>query len=344
MTYSNGHKPYGYDKNVDYSEKMNAAAAAGDYAAAARYEQQRNEKIAGEGLTQYQPTQQYAQYLPKTNAEQTDELFEQIMNRDKFSYDLNGDALYQQYKDRYLEQGRLAMQDTMGQAAALTGGYGNSYAQTVGQQAYAQQLDRLNDLVPDLYTLALSNYEREGENLWQQYEAYAAREQQEYDRWLEEQNQIREEEKENKDDAFSLAMTMLQNGLMPSESVLSTAGLSTEDAKAIYDKANTPVYRGVGSVNDGPVVDEGTPNSITDMSQLGVAARNIILRHGKPYKNGDYKGTMKNGVLYPSDLVVDLVTAYREGNITAEEQEFIANAFGIDLNADYYFGSVFPNG
>ena len=250
MTYSNGHKPYGYDKNVDYSEKMNAAAAAGDYAAAARYEQQRNEKIAGEGLTQYQPTQQYAQYLPKTNAEQMDELFEQIMNRDKFSYDLNGDALYQQYKDRYLEQGRLAMQDTMGQAAALTGGYGNSYAQTVGQQAYAQQLDRLNDLVPDLYTLALSNYEREGENLWQQYEAYAAREQQEYDRWLEEQNQIREEEKENKDDAFSLAMTMLQNGLMPSESVLSTAGLSTEDAKAIYDKANTPVYHGGGSNPD----------------------------------------------------------------------------------------------
>lgn len=261
MTYSNGRKPYGYDKNVDYKEKMNAAAEAGDYAAAARYEQQRNEKIAGEGLTQYQPTQQYQQYLPKTNAERMDELFTQIMNRDKFSYDLNGDALYQQYKDSYLEQGRLAMQDTMGQAAALTGGYGNSYAQTVGQQAYGQQLDRLNDLVPDLYSLALGNYEREGNHLWQQYNAYAAREQQDYNRWLDEQNNIREEEKQNKDDAFSLAMTMLQNGLMPSEGVLSTAGLSQEDAKAIYDKVNTPVYRGGGG---GGNPDEGPEKELSD--------------------------------------------------------------------------------
>ncbi len=337
MTYSNGSKPYGYDKNVDYKEKMNAAAAAGDYAAAARYEQQRNEKIAGEGLTRHRPTQQYQQYLPKTNAEQMDELLAQIMNRDKFSYDLNGDALYQQYKDRYLEQGRLAMQDTMGQAAALTGGYGNSYAQTVGQQAYAQQLDRLNDLVPDLYSLALGNYEREGNQLWQQYDAYAALEQQEYDRWFDEQTINRAEESQEKNDAFSLAMTMLQNGIMPSDGVLSTAGLSNEDAKAIYDKANKPVYRG------GPGDDVVTSPTITDMSQLGAAARNIILRHGKPYKNGDYKGTMKDGVLYPSDLVVDLVTAFNAGKITAEEQEFIASAFGIDLNADYYFGSVFPN-
>ena len=54
------------------------------------------------------------------------EAFSQIMDRGRFEYDLNGDTLYQQMKDRYLQQGSMAMQDTAGQAAALTGGYGNS--------------------------------------------------------------------------------------------------------------------------------------------------------------------------------------------------------------------------
>ena len=58
------------------------------------------------------------------------------MNRKEFSYDLNGDMLYQQMKDQYQVLGKTAMQDTMGEAAALTGGYGNTYAQSVGQQTY----------------------------------------------------------------------------------------------------------------------------------------------------------------------------------------------------------------
>lgn len=93
---------------------------------------------------------------------------DRINNREKFSYDLNGDALYQQYKDRYINQGRMAMQDTMGQAAALTGGYGNSYAATAGNQAYQGYLTQLNDIVPQLYQLALDQYNREGEDMYNQ--------------------------------------------------------------------------------------------------------------------------------------------------------------------------------
>jgi hypothetical protein len=33
----------------------------------------------------------------------------QIQNRPAFSYDVNSDALYQQYKDQYIRQGKLAM-------------------------------------------------------------------------------------------------------------------------------------------------------------------------------------------------------------------------------------------
>ena len=106
-----------------------------------------------------------------------------ILNREKFSYDLNGDALYQQYKDQYMLQGQQAMMDTMGQAAAMTGGYGNSYAQTVGQQTYQGYLQQLNDRIPELYQLALNQYNQEGQDLYNQYGLYADREDQDYGRY-----------------------------------------------------------------------------------------------------------------------------------------------------------------
>ena len=112
-----------------------------------------------------------------------DETLQQILNRDKFSYDLNSDALYQQYKDQYMLQGQQAMMDTMGQAAAMTGGYGNSYAQTVGQQTYQGYMQQLNDRVPELYQLALNQYNREGDELYNQYALYADRENQDYGRY-----------------------------------------------------------------------------------------------------------------------------------------------------------------
>ena len=102
-----------------------------------------------------------------------------INERKPFSFDLNGDALYQQYKDKYIQQGKMAMQDTMGQAAALTGGYGNSYAATAGNQAYQSHLQNLNDVVPELWQMAYDRYAQEGQDLLKQYsmakDAYATK-------------------------------------------------------------------------------------------------------------------------------------------------------------------------
>lgn len=107
---------------------------------------------------------------------------DKIMNREKFSYDLNGDALYQQYKDQYINQGKMAMMDTIGQAAAMTGGYGNSYAQSVGQQTYQGHLQQLNDKIPELYQLALSKYQMEGDDMLDRFAMLSAQEQQDYGR------------------------------------------------------------------------------------------------------------------------------------------------------------------
>ena len=114
---------------------------------------------------------------------QIDDIIGKIMNREPFHYDLNGDALYDQYKDQYVMQGQQAMMDTMGRAATLTGGYGNSYAQTAGQQAYYDHLQDLNDIVPDLYQMALDQYLREGQDMYDQFSVLAQQDSQDYDRY-----------------------------------------------------------------------------------------------------------------------------------------------------------------
>ena len=104
-----------------------------------------------------------------SNQASFDEIMNKILNREQFSYDLNGDALYQQYKDKYIQQGKMAMQDTMGQAAAMTGGYGNSYAASVGNQAYQASLENLNDVIPELYQMAYDRYNQEGQDMLNKY-------------------------------------------------------------------------------------------------------------------------------------------------------------------------------
>ena len=147
-------------------------------------------------LLQQQMKQKPGQYQ-STWEGQLNETINQILNRDKFSYDVNGDALYQQYKDQYVQQGKLAMMDTMGQAAALTGGYGNTYGQSVGQQAYQAYLQKLNDVVPELYGMALDQYNQEGQALYDRAALMAQQDDQDYARymdglnaWLNERNYL----------------------------------------------------------------------------------------------------------------------------------------------------------
>lgn len=81
-----------------------------------------------------------------------------LLGQKPFNYDVNTDALYQQIKDNYIKQGRQAMMNTQGAAAALTGGYGNSYGALAGQQAYQESLGNLSAQIPELYQLAYQRY------------------------------------------------------------------------------------------------------------------------------------------------------------------------------------------
>lgn len=96
---------------------------------------------------------------------QIDDLLNQILNRGSFEYDASNDKLYQAMADQYKVKGQQAMRDTMGNAAALTGGYGNSYAVTAGSQAYDQQMQQWRDMLPQFYQMALQKYQLEGDQL-----------------------------------------------------------------------------------------------------------------------------------------------------------------------------------
>lgn len=258
-----------YDSTTDYASLMEKAAASGDYTSAARYEKQRNAKIKGEGLD-YETSDYYSKYLPenrytydpsKNDAyqranDQATEIYDKIMNRGEFTFDLNKDKLYQQYRDLYAQMGRSAMEDTMGQGAALTGGYGSTYSQNAGQQAYNAYLQKLNEVVPELYTAAYDRYNQEGQNLMNLYtmarsNADSAYER-DYNQWYnrlqlersdedtaynrqqtEEQKKLTQEETdyERKQNAWSrLSSLITTTGYQPSDEELAAAGMSANEA------------------------------------------------------------------------------------------------------------------
>lgn len=174
-----------YSRDTDYQKKINQAAAIGDNTAAAVYEAQRNAKIQGEGLTGVQQTNRYADYLPDTSVirsitrqeqspgiaqtvqktttyqnphqRQLDQLVSDYLGS-SFSYDQSRDPAAQAYRENYIRNGQLAMQDTMAQAAARTGGMASSYATQAGQQTYNSYMSDLNAQLAGLRQQAYENY------------------------------------------------------------------------------------------------------------------------------------------------------------------------------------------
>ena len=124
-----------------------------------------------------------SQYDQKVN-----DLYGKIENREPFVYNAADDQLYQQYVDRYQNMGRKAMMDTVGQGAALTGGYTNSYAQNVGQQAYDEYLQGLNDKLMETYQLAYGQYKDQGQDMYNLFNAAGTLAGNDFDRYMQEAN------------------------------------------------------------------------------------------------------------------------------------------------------------
>ena len=98
-------------------------------------------------------------------SQEIESILNSILNREKFSYNMNADPLYNQYKEQYINNGKKAMLDTLANSAALTGGYNNSYAVTAGNEAYNESLNKLNSIAMELYDRAYSKYKDDGDSL-----------------------------------------------------------------------------------------------------------------------------------------------------------------------------------
>lgn len=115
--------------------------------------------------------------------QQLADLYNQITGREAFKYNADEDDMYQQYVQRYQQLGQKSMMDTMGQAAALTGGYGSSYSQNVGQQAYDEYMLGLNDKAMEMSQQAYQRYKDEGDALARQYGMLGDMADDDYNRW-----------------------------------------------------------------------------------------------------------------------------------------------------------------
>lgn len=129
------------------------------------YQESKNVKSA---YNQLQNLQKPGAFSSQYEAQMND-FYDQYANRADFNFDVNESVLYEQLRDQYAALGKLSMQDTMGQAAAMTGGYGSSYAQTAGQQSYQNYMQQLQEQIPSLYQMEYDKYNQEGQNLLNQY-------------------------------------------------------------------------------------------------------------------------------------------------------------------------------
>lgn len=122
-------------------------------------------------------------WTPKYEAE-IQGILSDISNRKGFSYDMNEDKMYQQYRDQYIREGQRAMKDTAAQTAAMTGGYGSTYGAIAAQQGYDNYLAGLNDRVPQLEQMAYGRYTDELADKYNQLGAYQTEENRLYGQYM----------------------------------------------------------------------------------------------------------------------------------------------------------------
>ena len=175
--------------------------------------------------------------------EQIRALYEQIVTRGPFRYDASTDPLYRQYAEAYTAQGERAMRDTMGRAAALTGGYGSSYAQSVGQQEYDEYLRRLAEVLPQTYAAAREDYEAEGEALQEKLAAARELEGRDYERYLDRLGQYNRELDAARSEADTAYARMTQEDERAYSRAQDAYARETAAEKEAYERAQDDYAR-----------------------------------------------------------------------------------------------------
>ena len=89
---------------------------------------------------------------------------------EKFSYNYQDDPLYQMTAEQYTRRGQQAMDDTLSQLSARTGGIANSYSQSAAQNSYNGYMAELAAKIPELQQIARQMYDTDRNVAYNQYQ------------------------------------------------------------------------------------------------------------------------------------------------------------------------------
>lgn len=180
---------------------------------------------------------------------------DKVMGTQKSTVDyLLGDDVISAYKKAYLREADRTGRDTLGQYATMTGGIPSTQAVAAASQAADYQKSKLAETLPSLYQqqidAAMTRWkelgaadDRVAQILGVQVGARTA--DQAYQEWskkMQEDQFAWQKEQQARSDSYTLALTLLQNGQMPSDDLLAAAGISAGDAQKIASAAQSAAY------------------------------------------------------------------------------------------------------
>lgn len=121
-------------------------------------------------------------------ADRIDQYLSEILNREKFDYDVDDDESYQALEEQYEVKGDRAMEDVMGAASQMTGGRTNSWSETVAAQAKNRANEGLLGKIPALEQAAYQRYMNEANQDAQALNMLMGASDQQYSRFADNRN------------------------------------------------------------------------------------------------------------------------------------------------------------
>lgn len=286
----------------------------------------------------------------------------------KFKYDVKSDPRYALAQD-YAED---AMKNQMAESAALTGGYGNSYASAVGQQVYDDYMDGAVDNLEDR---AYSRFRDEQSDRYQRLNTLLGLENTAYDRAADRENTEYSRAAATESDARSRVQSMLESGSAPAdipEELRAASGLTDAEIASIYNSVQSSLYAsGIAAARervDAYIQNGGDPSRLPQdlLAQSGYTDAEIEAARGSVLENirqqrykvhggntGGASGTDSaeeqdgdaNGLFYAAYAAEQR----QDGDITTAEEYIAKNykAFGFSSAnglVEQYRDTMSPNG
>jgi hypothetical protein len=229
-----------------------------------------------------------------------------IENYGDFTYDVESDPNYAAYRKQYLREGERAVQDTLGQAAAATGGLPSTYATNSATQAGDYYATKLTDKVPELYQQAYNQwYQTYSMNL-DKLSTLQTQDSAEYARYADEQ---------------TASTTAQQNALSDAYSAAEIGDYSKLEALGI----DTTTYKKNAALKSAyAAADAG---DFSQLEALGIDTTNLRAAYQKSLSSGSGSGSSGSGEKFSWNGKTVSYEAYvafqmlNSGNYTAEDYQ-----------------------